>query len=143
MSSPKQIHQKKNVMQLVRLGILSVILGSGASGPKVRVCMVDAKNLGYQCVDSKNRKSFRPLDEDVGCSSPYDTEAFLKACKDGEILPITVCRYHYPHFYCEEPGGGQYFITVNAADNYACVSDQHRKRIQERCIHGRAISVLY
>lgn len=133
MNSPRLTLPKRSAILLAKLGILSVALSSCASGPKVTVCVVDAKNELYQCADHKDRKFSLPITTELECLSPYDMEAFLKACSKGKLIPVTICRYSNYNFVCQEPSGQQYPISIPSADNYVCVSEQHRKRIEERC----------
>jgi hypothetical protein len=117
--------------------ISSVGLSNCASGPKVNVCIVDSKNDGYQCVNYKKKEYFLTFPEqlDLVCASPYDTEAFLKACKAGSVLTVTLCSYQIEsgQFQCQDPLGKTFLLDVDKADNYLCLSAQHRKRVIERC----------
>lgn len=121
---------------------LSVLLGGlvdcAGGGPKVDICVVDAASHGYQCVDYPESEHFVPFSDprDLGCTSPADTEAFLKACKDKKILLVPVCKYspQWDDFYCLRPDGhGQFHLPLKDSDKFVCLSEIHRKRIYERC----------
>jgi hypothetical protein len=98
-------------------------------------CVVDNTSSGYQCV-YKKKEYFVPFSqsESLQCASPDDTESFLKACKKGQVLKVTLCHYFAPNgFECESPLGVKSIIPVEAANNYFCLSSKDMKRVQERC----------
>lgn len=125
-------------MRRVILFLLFVILSSCASGgPKVTVCIVDAPNSGFQCVDHDGNENFVALRDGsrLACSSPDESEQFLKACKNGIVKKITACRYQIEQaiFRCKKPDQSEYDLLIRQADNYVCMTDRDIRRIIERC----------
>lgn len=103
---------------------------------KVKVCVVDAQNSTFQCVSDKDPKGSQiPFENDLHllCTSPSEIEAFLKECKSHKILDITSCKYQGVSFLCNTPDGYAHNLTPTQADNFFCLSEKDKKRLQERC----------
>jgi hypothetical protein len=96
--------------------------------------VVDAKANGYQCV-YKKKEFFLPVEKsgDLKCASPWDTEEYLKACKKGNVLLVTLCGYVKGEFECVSPHGGKVMLPITAVENFFCLSEKDRNRIQHRC----------
>jgi hypothetical protein len=127
-----------------RISLAALLLISSVSlssckhgGPLVDICIVDEKREGFQCVSYKDKEYYLPFlrGSHLLCSSPYDTEDFLKACKKGQVLIVTLCSYDLENkdFKCKDKKGQEFHISSKQAENYACFTSQHRKRIIERC----------
>ena len=121
------------------LSLSSILFASLVSckGARVTVCVVDAPNSLFQCSDDKKQFS-KTLEEgrNLKCSSPAETESFLKACKQGKVLDMTLCTYqHSIEFSCIDPQKNEQMVSLDDVDNYFCVTDQHKKRIIERCLN--------
>lgn len=126
------------MLLLALLVSLSVSLVSCRKGARVTVCIVDAPNYGFQCADSDSNKKdyFLPLSEGkhLRCMSPEDTESFLKACKQGQVVEGTECIFEEGNqFVCRDLLGREYPLVVDEADNFFCVSKLHKERIIDRC----------
>ena len=111
------------------------IFSSCAGGPRVTACVVDASSGGFQCVDYKKKETFIPFEsgQSLGCSSPYETEAFMKACKEGKVIVVDVCSYNTGRFQCLAKSGDNYDLALSKADNYFCLSSHDKLRVIERC----------
>lgn len=103
----------------------------------IDVCVVDSVHLGYQCVDFMDETIQVPFDTpyQLSCSSPEESEIFLKACKIGQVKEISLCSYqkHEKDFRCIRGKAMDFRLSIDQVDNYLCFSDQHRNRILERC----------
>lgn len=114
----------------------------GHHGPDVRLYEVDPSNHGFQCSSRKGCSfmSFadsllvRPEDK-LSCVRPDYLELVIKACKQHQILPVTICELDAGmlSFNCKPVIGDPYTLAVDLADNYACLSDQDFRRMKERC----------
>lgn len=125
-------------LQLARLAIFFVLLANGcASGLKATVCLVDSANAGFQCAYNGDAAHgyFLPLEKgaDLLCASPEDTEDFIKACKNHQILPIPLCSLNMPGFLCTTPSSDHYYLSLPQLDNFVCLSSIDRKRLIQRC----------
>jgi hypothetical protein len=124
---------------LLGLVLISFVsFSSCKTGPKVSACIVDYKNNKFQCMHYKNgpfEMSFQEGHE-LLCSSPDDTNEFLKSCKIGpKPAEVTLCSYRreWSDFRCVEPDGDSFSLVVEAAENYFCLSPRDLKRVIERC----------
>jgi hypothetical protein len=119
--------------------LFASLANCGGKGPKVTGCVVDSKNSGFQCVKYPKERFFLPFEkgEYLQCVSGTDLELGLKACKEHEpIPPLTLCSLDYVRnkFFCQlQTASAGYYIDVEKADNYFCLSEQDRRRILERC----------
>lgn len=110
------------------------------TGPVVTGCIVsgkDVSHLGFQCVTENGPSSFKPLDQgyDLKCTSPTDFEDALKACRNNQVLSITLCNYAADGiFHCIDPQYRLFTLTLLQADNYFCLSEQDRQRVIQRCV---------
>lgn len=101
--------------------------------------MVDSVNSGFQCYNEKNKDGFYVSFYDgrtLLCTSPYEMEDVLKACKQGLPLPsVLYCAYSPDKsgFICPAEGGVQGVFPPNQMENYYCMSKQDIKRVMERC----------
>jgi hypothetical protein len=103
----------------------------------VTACVVDAQYQMFQCSENGEREFSIPFEKGylLECASPEDTEYFLKACKRGEIVEVTECRYKDPSFfYCTDVTGEGFDLPVMLADKYFCMTPQHKKRVIDRCL---------
>ena len=120
------------------LFVISVLLlqSCNKSGPAITGCVVDIQNKGFQCLKYPKTKFFLPfgLGLDLGCSSPQDTEEFLKACERHQIIEIPECHLTAleDHFECID-GNEKFSLELEEADNYFCVNELNRRRIIDRC----------
>lgn len=109
-----------------------------AKGIRATVCIVDAKSLGFQCNFNGEKKGyFVPFEQggDLMCSSPEETEDFLKACKqDHKILDIVMCSWVSGSFLCMSKVAQAYTMSPEKVDNYFCLGHQDFKRLGERCL---------
>ena len=112
----------------------SWILSACVHGVQTTVCIVDAVSHGFQCAN-KDDSSFIKFEDGkkLLCTSPEDTEAFMKACKNHKLLEVTVCRFDISTFLCMSPQGNETHLLPAQADNYFCLSIKDRKRLIERC----------
>lgn len=68
------------------------------------------------------------------CASPEDTEYFLNACKRGEVVEVTQCRYKDPfNFLCKDVLDKYMETPMKEMDGYFCMTPQHRERVISRC----------
>lgn len=147
MTLRRQFLQTKGLPQLasflILFGIFSFACGI-PSGPAVVGCVVTTKvpsRLGFDCVDEKdNHVFFKPLNEgyDMKCAKPHDVEDALKACKQNQVLKITLCSLVAPEaeFLCQTPQLSYFNIALSDADNYFCMNERDYQRIIERCNGG-------
>lgn len=115
----------KNLMQLLPLLSLFALSSSCAHietiepqllGPIVNPCIVDIKSEGYQCAGRDSASSFVAFkDIDLRCVSPSELEQFIKACKEGKLIPLT-------------------YLTPPLADNSFCLNQKEWQRIGDRCV---------
>lgn len=122
-------------MPLVLLLVPFALLSNGCkNGPVITGCVVDSKLSGYQCV-YKKKEFFTPFEKsgDLKCASPLDTEEYLKACKKGNVLIVTLCSFVKGEFECVSPIGGKVTVPASEVDNYFCLGEKDRNRIQHRC----------
>lgn len=117
-----------------------VLFASSASckstGARITVCAVDVANSAFQCSDNGERQFEMPFEKgyNLECSSPEDTEYFLKACKRGEIVEVTECRYKDEEkFFCVDVTNQSFDMPISLMDNYFCLTPQNRKRVIDRC----------
>lgn len=123
-------------LPLVFLTLCVVSVSSGCGpGLQVTACVVDTPNNGFQCINSKKKKSYVPfsLGGLLKCASPRDTEDYLKACQQHRVIPIPLCHIHGGDFLCINPDQTQFTQSYESSDNYFCMTDADRKRVQERC----------
>ena len=127
---------------LLRLGTLLSLLGlctscASLGGPKITACVVDAPYNQFVCSDSDGNRLNLPLQDGsfLSCYSRYDLEVYLKSCRDGRIVPIPYCRYSEPKglFHCQDNGSHAFDLATDTVDNYLCMNETDRKRIEERC----------
>lgn len=128
----------KNYKLRVSLPIFLSLLVSCAHGVVITVCVVDSQNKGFQCVKQDQKDGyFLPFEKgsDLLCASPSDTEDFMKACKQHNVINITLCSINGESFLCKGPGTMDmpYPISQLAGDNFVCLNPQDRKRVIERC----------
>jgi hypothetical protein len=131
----KQTLLKKKGLQLAAWWILSVSLVSCKHGAKIVACVTDVQSMSFQCSDGEIEFSY-PFEDrpDLECASPSDTEYFMNACKRGEIVQVTQCKYEDSiRFLCRDAVGRVFDIPVEEANNYFCLTPQHRNRVYERC----------
>lgn len=108
-------------------------------GPIVTGCVVSGKNpalLGFQCVTEGGPSFFKPLAQgyDLKCASPHDFEDALKACRNHQVLTITLCSLEaVGDFLCIDPQLNQFHLSLSDADNYFCLSEEDRQRVIQRC----------
>ena len=123
----------KKIKPLLALLILSASLVSCGTGLKVTACVVDAAHESFRCTHGSSKTTV-PLvqGEALLCASPIDTENFLKACKEKQILDITLCQYEGAEFTCKLDGVVTE-ISVADADNYFCLSALDFSRLKQRC----------
>jgi hypothetical protein len=98
--------------------------------------VVDSKNHAFQCAESDDKRFTIPFEQGkkLECLSPYDTEDFLKACKKGYVIEVKLCKFYVgEEFICKDVDGSSSSITSEEAENYFCLTAQHRKRVIERC----------
>ena len=123
-------------MQLAAWLILFVSLASCKHGAKVTACVTDVNNLAFQCSENGERQFSIAFEQgySLECTSPEDTEYFLKACKKGEFVEVTQCRYKdASSFLCVDVTNQSLEIPMQLMDNYFCLSSQHRSRVIDRC----------
>jgi hypothetical protein len=107
-------------------------------GPSIAGCVVNAPKLGFDC-STQNENYFIQLKygQELKCVSPAGLEAFVKACKRHELMPLVLCHYSQGNdlFLCQEDPSGVVFpsVPVAGADNYFCVSPKDLERIKARC----------
>jgi hypothetical protein len=112
---------------------------SSCTHPKLAIdaCVVDSLHLAYECVDFMDEAIHLPFDapNDLSCSSPQESEGFLKACKVGQVKEMPLCSYRNDakDFRCTQGKEMEFLLSIDQVDNYLCFSSQHRKRILERC----------
>ena len=100
---------------------------------------MDVTSQGFECAYKKQSR-FLTYEQgaDLICASPQDTELFLKACKKGIYLPITVCSVdivdiNFPKGECTEISGKITYSPINDLENWVCLSPQDKERLLERC----------
>ena len=118
---------------------LLALLNGCNPGLQTQLCIVDAPLQGFDCVNSQKQKTFVKFADGLSlkCASPEDTEDFLKACENHQILPITLCNVQMNSivtFVCLEPNGMKYSVPIPDVDNFVCMTDQDRKRVEDRCL---------
>jgi hypothetical protein len=128
---------KRGALLLAGWWILSVSLAS-CQKPEIQVtvCLVDPPSYGFQCSENGTKEYFLPLKDgkDLECMAPDDAEYFLKACKRGEVVEVTQCKWNLGNqFLCEDVMGERFPMYIDELNNYFCMSAQHRKRVIERC----------
>jgi hypothetical protein len=99
-------------------------------------CVVDSEGRIFACVKKNERSEIAFKDgAHLLCSSPEDTESFMKACKRGQIIEVALCSYKIESdsFFCTLSNQQAYERSVDQTNNYFCVSANDRKRILERC----------
>lgn len=101
-------------------------------------CTVDPANRGFQCYSSKNKYSLIPFSEgaNLQCASSQETEAFMKACAEHKVIPVTLCSYvpGLDQFRCMSPDKVESLISIDEASSHACMSEKDRRRLSERCL---------
>jgi hypothetical protein len=120
------------------LPILLVLLSSCYHGLKVTGCIVDTLDSGFQCFKPGSKDGYY-LSFEAGaaltCSSPADTEAFLKSCNKLPLYVPTLCSFdpHSNGFLCTSRNGVVTLIALDKASNFYCLSVQDRGRLIDRC----------
>lgn len=119
----------------ISLGLIILALGC-AKGANIVACVVDSASHGFQCSENGERQFFLTLDsgKDLQCTSPAEIEIFLKACKQGTVVEVSLCRFQIEDQYiCKDPLGKESSLHFGEMDNYFCLSEQHRQRVIDRC----------
>jgi hypothetical protein len=104
------------------------------SGPNISLCILDPPHHGFQCA-SKKKQWFSSFEESkLVCIDPNLAESWLKACRQGELDPIILCRitFNFIGLDCYGIGDG-FFIPIEEADNFICISEHDLTRIKQRC----------
>jgi hypothetical protein len=129
----------RKFLQQSAFWIAFAISVSGCShvGPDTRLCIVDVKNFGFQCV-SQNGNYLLPLadGEDLQCVSPSVFEDLLKNCRNHTLIKYIKCGWNLdaPELVCKNPDDASTFrIPFKATDNFICLSVRDLKRVEERC----------
>lgn len=120
----------------ISLSLCALSVASSCNhGLRSTVCVVDAAAKGFQCSYDGGKGYYISLQAGEGllCASLADAENVLKACKEHQQLPITLCTYIDPSFHCVEPNGQDFELGVKDADNFFCLSPKDRRRLLERC----------
>lgn len=99
--------------------ILFILSSCSHGGVRARVCIVDEKSLGFQCILNGMKDGFYLSSEegrDLLCASPTATEKFFKSCKNHEVSSLA-----------DSPFG------ESRLDRSVCLSLKDLNRIIDRC----------
>jgi hypothetical protein len=96
---------------------------------------VDAPTAHFECSDAKKKTFEMDLSggKDLLCASPFDTETFIKACKQGNVIDIALCHFTGDDLFDCKDGDKDYQKHLAEVNNYFCLTEQHRKRVIDRC----------
>lgn len=129
---------------IVSASFSALILSSGCGhfGPDITGCRfmngVNDQTSFFRCVKHGQKAWSWNLVQGHGlmCTTPFEFENFLKACKKKVVLDVTTCLLNQDNsvFNCQVPNGGpNYQQSFMEANNDFCVSPLDLGRIKQRC----------
>lgn len=127
----------KPLLTCLKLFAVCVSLIACPKGPLVDICLVDSHQMAFQC-GNQEKKWKLPFDkgEKLVCSSPFDIQQLLVNCHRGILIEVAVCRYSIQKqlFDCKDTDDVEFVVSIEQAENYTCLSENHKQRILNRCL---------